>query len=300
MKSDRAFALLERENPVDEAELPAADDVIALLLRERILSEGVTSSRTRSRPRRPYARRSFVGTFAAGASLAIATAVAALFMVASPSGGPAVDDAAAAVKKAARLTAASAKQSGTAVVWITKNEKLWAQSTIRWNGRDLSVSSGEPESLLRARSEAVFGDPERLLRVRSESRLVDGVLYAIDPEAGGWVVLGSPESIDPDSGTTPDEYLAAVREDVGGATLRRLTDAMTGLKAEQLDDGSTVYSGTVAAGEIARESGFKEGHAIRVLPFGYVAQGEGADPAAAVDADLTVGADGVIRNITVT
>ncbi|NUT56535.1 MAG: hypothetical protein HOQ03_11220 [Thermoleophilia bacterium] len=31
------------------------------------------------------------------------------------------------------------------------------------------------------------------------------------------------ESIDPGSGTTPAEYLVAVREDVGGATLRRLT-----------------------------------------------------------------------------
>jgi hypothetical protein len=46
---------------------------------------------------------------------------------------------------------------------------------------------------------------------------------------GGPVVLGNPGSIDPDSGTTPDEYLAAVQEDIGGTTLRRITDGMTGL-----------------------------------------------------------------------
>ena len=126
------------------------------------------------------------------------------------------------------------------------------------------------------------------------------MMYGIDPEDGRWVELGSPESIDPDSGTTPAEYLAATREDVGGATLRRLTDAMTGLATAQLEDGSTVYSGSVAAGLVARESGFKEGEAIRVLPFGYVAHGDAADPAAAVDVALTVGADGVVRELAVT
>ena len=132
------------------------------------------------------------------------------------------------------------------------------------------------------------------------SSLVDGTLYGVDPDDGGWVVLGSPDSIDPDSGTTPDEYLAAVREDVGGTTLRRITDGMTGLTTRQLDDGSTVYSGTVAAGLIARETGFKEGQSIRVLPFGYVAHDEAADPAAPLDVAVTVGADGVVREIAVT
>jgi hypothetical protein len=80
-------------------------------------------------------------------------------------------------------------------------------------------------------------------------------MYGVDPEDGGWVVLGSPDSIDPDSGTTPDEYLAAVREDVDGTTLRRMTDGMSGLTTRQLDDGSTVYGGSVAAGLIARETG---------------------------------------------
>jgi hypothetical protein len=56
-----------------------------------------------------------------------------------------------------------------------------------------------------------------------------------------------------------------------GYATRWITAAMTGLATRRIDDGSTVYSGTVAAGVIARETGFKEGQAIRVLPFGYVA-----------------------------
>ena len=60
--------------------------------------------------------------------------------------------------------------------------------------------------------------------------------------------MGSPKNIDPDSGTTPDEYLAAVRDDVGGAALRRITNGMTGLTTRTLGDGSTVYSGAVRPG----------------------------------------------------
>jgi hypothetical protein len=91
-----------------------------------------------------------------------------------------------------------------------------------------------------------------------------------------------------------------VREDVGGVTLRRITGGMTRLTKRELDDGSTVYSGTVAAGLIARESGFKEGRTIRVFPFGYVAHDEAADPSVPLDTAVTVSADGVIREIAVT
>ena len=71
----------------------------------------------------------------------------------------------------------------------------------------------------------------------------------------------------------------------------------TGLK---LGDGSTVYSGAVAAGLIARESGVKEGRSIRVLPFGFVAHDEAADPAAPLAVALTVGTDGIVRELAVT
>ena len=75
---------------------------------------------------------------------------------------------------------------------------------------------------------------------------------------------------------------------------------MTDLTTRQLADGATVFSGTVAAGLIARETGFKEGRSIRVLPFGYVAHDEAANPDAPLHAAITVGADGVVREIAVT
>jgi len=279
MRSERALALLERANPVDESDLPAPEDTRARLLRERILTEPAPRNRPRRRALRPALP-------AAGAAAAAAAVVGALVLVGTPGGGADVEDAAAAVQQAAAVTAASAERSGTAVVRITHGDELWAAKTIRWNGDDLSLSDE--------------GSGRAGRKPGHEFLLVDGMMYGIDPEDGRWVEMGSPESIDPDSGTTPGEYLAATREDVGGATLRRLTDAMTGLTTAQLEDGSTVYSGSVAAGLVARESGFKEGQAIRVLPFGYVAHGKAADPSAQLDAAITVGADGVVRELAVT
>jgi hypothetical protein len=74
---------------------------------------------------------------------------------------------------------------------------------------------------------------------------------------------------------------------------------MTGLATQPLGDDSTVYKRTVAAGLIARESAVKEGQPIRVLPFGYVAHDEAANPAAPLDTAVTVGADGIVREIGV-
>jgi hypothetical protein len=204
-------------------------------------------------------------------------------VVAPPGAAPGVANAAAAVRKAATVSAAAAERSGTAVVRITHDDAIWAGTTIHWHGQDLSLTSDAPT---------------RLGRVGSELRVVDGTMYGIDD--GEWVVLGDPDSIDPGSGTTPDEYLAAVRQDVGGETLRRITDGMGDPITSRLADGATVYSGTVAAGLIARETGFKEGRSIRVLPFGYVAHDEAADPDAPLDAAITVDAGGVVREIAVT
>jgi hypothetical protein len=118
-------------------------------------------------------------------------------------------------------------------------------------------------------------------------------------EATGWVNLGDPSHIDQGSGTSPGEYLAAVRADVGGETFRRITEAMTNLSRRELDDGSVEYGGKVPAGQIAREAGFKEGQQIRVFPFGYVAHNEAADPNNQLDTTVTTAPDGVVREITV-
>jgi uncharacterized protein (DUF2147 family) len=283
MSTPESLQALRRANPRGKAGFAESVEAAADELHARMVTTAADAAAPAPRVGRSRPRRRLVRVSTAAASLVAAAAVAAAFLTVSSSGVP---SAAAAVRKAATVTAASAERSGTAVVRITHDGKLWAGTTVRWHDRDVEISRGYPQ------------------RTKAGSRLlvVDGVMYAYgdEPHRGGWVKLGSPKSIDPGSGTTPDEYLAAVREDVGGATLRRISDGMTGLTTRQLGDGSTVYSGTVAAGLIARETGFKEGQALRVLPFGFVAHDEAANPASPLHVSVTVGADGVFRQITVT
>jgi hypothetical protein len=273
MSMPESFEALRRANPRGKAGLAQEVEAAAGAVYTAIATAAAPVP-LRSRP-----RRRLVGISAAGAGLAAAAAVVAFFAV----GSSGVESATAAFEKAATVTAASAERSGTAVVRINHNGELWAGSTIRWHGADLAVSRDAP--------------PGRHGKVGSILLVVDGVMYGI--EDGRWTDFGSTKSIDPDSGTTPDETLAAVHEDVGGATLRRITSGMTGLTTRELADGSTVYSGSVAAGLIARESGFKEGEVIRVFPFGYVAHDEAADPATLLDTAVTVGPEGIVRELAV-
>ena len=233
----------------------------------------------RAVPLRSHRRRARLPLAAAAVVASVAAALVAL----SPGGTPGVENATAAVQRAATVTAAAANRSGTVVVRITHDGQPWAGKTVRWNGNDVSITD----------------HLDRAGRPGGELRVVNGQMYGPDVD-GGWVELGPPESIDPGSGTTPTEQLAAVREDVGGVTLQRITRGMRGLVASRLADGSTVYRGTVAAGLIARESGFKEGERIRVFPFGYVAHDQASDPASRLDTAVTVGADGIVREIVVT
>jgi hypothetical protein len=282
---------LRRTNPRRRPGFSDSVDAAADVIRAQIeTATGPVPRPIPLAPRRRF-RRVTLATAAVGAA-----GMAALMAVVLPSGGPTIENAAAAVTRAATVTAASADQSGTAVVRITHNSEVWVAKTVRWHGENLSVSTNAPE---RQACVQRFG-PARCGKAGSKTLLVDGRVYGIDPEDGRWVMLGSPKNIDANSGTTPGEVLAAVREDVGGETLERITGGMTGLTAAQRDDGSTVYSGTVAAGLIARETGFKEGKAIRVLPFGNVAHGEAADPDGSLAASIRVGADGIVREITVT
>jgi hypothetical protein len=225
-------------------------------------------------PVRSGRRRRRLAPALAAAALVVAGAALALSTI----GSRGTENAVAAVRKAARVSAASAEQSGSAVVRMTHGGSPWAGKTVRWNGNDVAVS-------------------EDVGPRRRELRVVSGTLY--EPDArGGWLDLGSPSNIDPGSGTTPAEYLAAVRGDVAGATLRRILGGMSGLTTEAGGDGATVYRGRVAAGLIATEQGLKDGEAIRMLPFGYVANDEAADPNASVEAAVKV-ADGVVRELAV-
>jgi hypothetical protein len=272
MSMPESFEALRRTNPRAGASFAESVEAATGAVRSEIAAAGDTAP-PRSRP-----RRRFVGLSAAGAALAAAVAVVAL-----GTGSSGVQSAAAAFEKAATLTAASAERSGTAEVRMTHNGEVWVERTIQWNAGDLVLSSDAPW---------------RSKKPGTDMLVVDGLMYVI--EDGRWINIGSPKSIDPNSGTTPDEYLAAVREDVGGTTLRRITNGMTGLTTRTLGDGSTVYSGAVKAGLIARESGFKDGEALRVLPFGYVAHDQAADPANRLHTAVTVGPEGVVREIDVT
>jgi hypothetical protein len=268
-----SFEALRRANPRARAGFAESVEAAAGAVQNRIAAEDVSA------PPRSLPGRRLVGLATAGAALAVAAVVVAFVTV----GSSGVPSAAAAFEKAAAVTAASAERSGTAEVRMTHDGELWAERTIRWNRDDLQLSSDSPV---------------RVRRPGTDMLVVDGVVYGIDID-GKWVAMGSPKNIDPDSGTTPDEYLVAVREDVGGATLRRITNSMTGLTTRTLGDGSTVYSGAVEAGLIARESGFKDGQALRVLPFGYVAHDQAANPANRLQTEVTVGPEGVVRELAV-
>ena len=271
---------LQRANPRAEVGFAETIDAVGAEVRLRIAAAG---ARDEPRVGQVRPRRRILGLSAAG--LALAAAVVAVFVTFdSSSVTPGVENAAAAIKQAATLTAASAEQSGTVDVRITHGGQPWASKVIRWNGNDVEIN-----------------DLGRKPSSGSPLLVVNGLLYGHDPQHEGWVQLGPVSNIDPGSGTTPTEQLDAIREDVGGTTLQRMVAGMSanGLTTKNQSDGSTVYSGTVAAGQIARETGFKEGQTIRVFPFGYVAQGAAAKAASRLDTAVTVAAAGVIRRLAV-
>lgn len=268
MSTSEGFEALRRANPRLAEGFTRSFEAAAAAVEERI-----AAANHAARPR----RRGLRGAYVAVASLAVA--VAAFAVIVSPVGGPGIADAAAAIRTAATLTGATAERSGTAVVRITRDGQTWAAATIRWHGEDLSVS----QDARRRRGSA-----------GSALLVVGGTLYVFED---GWVAAGTPESIDPGSGTTPDEYLAALRHDGGGATLRRIAAGINEPATRRLEDGSTVYAAAVPAGVIARETGIKEGRSIRLLPFGYVAHGAAADPTAPLAVRVTVGPEGVVREI---
>jgi hypothetical protein len=280
MNAPESLDALRRANPRARAGFARSAAATADALRAQLATSTAEAlaEAPASRSRHPRAR--LIRTGAAGVALAAAAAVTAFVLVASPVAGPGATSAAAAVRSAAATTARSAEQSGTAAVRITHNRQPWTGATIRWHEDDLEVVRGAQV-------------PGRRFRV------VDDVLYAFGPR-GRWVRLGDPKNVDPDTGTTPDEYLVAVREDVGGATLNRIVHGMTDLRTRELPDGSTVYSGSVAAGLIARETGVKEGQRIRVLPFGFVAHDEAANATAPLDVEVTVSPDEAVKQISVT
>ena len=117
---------------------------------------------------------------------AAAAAVVAFLAVGSSGVTPGVENAAAAIRKAVTLTAASAEQSGTAEVRISHDGQLWAGKVISWNGNDVELN-----------------DTTRWPQSGYPLLVVDGMMYGHGPESDGWIELGPTSSIDPGSGTTP-------------------------------------------------------------------------------------------------
>jgi hypothetical protein len=279
MTTSTSFEALRRANPRTRDGFAESVESAAFAVRARLNAPDTPAARTRAR----HLRSRRVLGLSAAVGVVAAAAVVALLTVASPGGGPGVENASAAVRTAAAVTAESAERSGTAVVRMTRDGEVWAAATIRWNGDDIAIANDAPQRSGKP------GDP---------MLVVGGVLYGYE-QGFGWVALGDPSSIDPDSGTTPAETLAAIREDVGGATLRRILDGITGLTVRELGGGTTVYSGKAASKLIATESGVKDGETLRVLPFGYVANDDASDPDAQLDVAVTVGEDDVVRRIAV-
>jgi hypothetical protein len=267
MSTPQSINALRRANPRNEPGFALAVEALTQEIESVAAQPAV--SRAPARQRRSL-RFGFVAL--AGTSIAVIT----LLVVSSPEDV----SASAAIRSAATATASSAEKSGTAVLRITHNGEPWAATSVRWHDDDVAIS--------------------RPGRAGAQLLVVGGVMYGVDPGDGKWVVLGPVSSIDPGSGTTPAEYRTAVKEDLGGVTLRRLTTAMTGLTTSTREDGSSVYNGKVTAGLIARETGFKEGQRIRVFPFGYVAHDEAANPRAALDTAVVVNTEGIVSEITVT
>jgi hypothetical protein len=267
MSTPQSINALRRANPRNEPGFELAVEALAQEIESVAAQPAVSRAPARQRRSLRFGLVALAGT---------SIAVIALLLVSSPEDV----SASAAIRSAATATASSAEKSGTAVLRITHNGEPWAATSVRWHDDDVAIS--------------------RPGRAGAQLLVVGGVMYGVDPGDGKWVVLGPVSSIDPGSGTTPAEYRTAVKEDLGGVTLRRLTTAMTGLTTSTREDGSSVYNGKVAAGLIARETGFKEGQRIRVFPFGYVAHDEAANPRAALDTAVVVNTEGIVSEITVT
>jgi hypothetical protein len=290
MNGNDGLEALRRANPRATAGYAEAVGAARRARSDLLVDAGSAPEPVPRRTLKPRAvpRLRWLGFSAASVGVIAAAAVAALALGTAGSntggtpGGVAVRDPAAALRKAAVLTSAASDQSGKAAVRVAKDGQPWAGKTVNWNGDDIAVVDDAPPRP---------GTPGR------EFRVVDRIFYGPNPEGDGWLAMGSPENIDPDSGTTPLEILAAVREDTAGDTFDRITGGMTDLQTQTGEDGAVTYSGKVAAGLVAMEEAYKEGENLRVLPYGYVAHDAAANPASQLDVSLTVGSDGLIRTI---
>src|SRR5262245_56622596 len=139
MSSSPPVDALRKANPRNNARFSEALDASATEVRARI-ETAVIADRPHVRPLRPSRR--LLALSAAGALAAAAVGV--FLTLGSSDVTPGVEVAAAAIKKAATLTATSADRSGSASVRMTHNGRLWVHKTVRWNGDDVEISDESP------------------------------------------------------------------------------------------------------------------------------------------------------------
>ncbi len=286
MSLSNSLEALRRANLLDGA---GYDDLLDRLacaaLEHRELTADRPSTADSRKPRwtrRPIGARA-TGAFPIGAGVLVAVVVIALLMAGSPLGPQALPPAAA-MEHAVEVTATAADESGIVEVEITQDGELWAAKTVHWNGDDLSVSESDTSA-----------------SHRRDLLVVDWMMYGHDPEAPGeWVELRISRQHRPRHRNDAGRLPVRGHEDAGGETLRRITSAMTDLTTSAGADGSTIYQGHVPAGDLARETGTKDGQTLRVLPYGYVAHDQASNPSSMIAVSITVGADETIQVISAT
>ena len=277
MSTSESFEALRRSNPRSTAGFAQSVDAVRTQI-----------AVTEAAPRQPTPRRrvGLVRLAAVGVALTVAVGVAAV-TVRSPGGGPGVEDAAAVVRKAATVTAAAAERSGTAVVRITHDGEPWA-------GIDDSLERRRPLGVTSDFAAIGAAGPGRELSARRRDALRRRRGSLGHPRR-------SPANIDPgqwdDSGRVSSPRFARTS---AARRLRRIRRPRERLHDdhEALETGRRSIAARSLRELVARETGFKDGEAIRVLPVRLRRPRRGRESASALlDAALTVGADGVVREI---
>jgi hypothetical protein len=296
-KKDSSLTDLRRADPRVQADFEALVGQHAGM-RDRIVTEDVGSadaftwSATAAQPRRrAMPRRKTLG-LSATAGIAVAAAVAAAFMLfggGNPSLTPTPALAAEAVKKAAVDTSAAA-QSGVISTVLLIDGEAQVSNTVSWNGSDLAL--------------VVQSDEQR------QVRYVDGVYYETYGYSMG-VAPGDTTHVDEwihctdyDNGGTrtpgvwaneeasPSQWLAAARTDLAGDGLVELVSGASGYTQTDSADGSTTYAGMTSVAAIQSQDWSLSGLPIASQPSFKV-----LDTSTAVAMKVTVGADGLIREL---
>ena len=196
-----------------------------------------------------------------------------------------VPNAYAAARRAVADTATVAV-SGTIVThltatWLDQRGPLALESTVQWNGDDLSVEFQHGE-------DGGYG-----------SLFVDGRYY--EKHDGAWVHYSAngaghaDPSVSPSWVDDPSDglvWLNAARRDISGERVGGIIDVLQDLVQTPQGDGSVVYIGHATAEAIAGQFRDADGLPYASRPFTKL-----GDPQTSVKVMVTVGADGIIRSL---